>query len=200
MCSRKPILYAFDFDGTLTKRDSLVEFIQYAKGSISFLFGFTVFSPYIILMKLKILPNWKVKQKLFSWYFKGMEYKEFKNLCYRFAKEKYSILKSSGLQYINEIAEKGDQIIIVSASVDDWVEPFFQDYPIRVLGTKLEVIHGKLTGKFKTKNCYGIEKVNRIVSEFPHRNDYLLIALGDSQGDKEMLDFADQSYYKYFAD
>ena len=87
-------------------------------------------------------------------------------------------------------------MLIVSASIDNWVQPFFPE--VKVLGTQIEVVNGKLTGRFLTKNCYGQEKVNRILALYPNRTDYHLTAYGDSRGDKEMLAFADESYYKPF--
>ena len=51
---------------------------------------------------------------------------------------------------------------------------------------------------FATPNCYGPEKVRRIREVFPDRDNYHLTAFGDSRGDKEMLDYADQGYYKPF--
>lgn len=41
-------------------------------------------------------------------------------------------------------------------------------------------------------------KVNRLKAIYPNRQDYHLTAFGDSRGDKEMLAFADESYYKPF--
>ena len=65
-------IYAFDFDGTLTTKDTLLEFIRFAKGNVGLAVGFLYYSPLIILMKLHLYPNWKVKQKIFAWFFKGM--------------------------------------------------------------------------------------------------------------------------------
>ena len=67
-----------------------------------------------------------------------------------------------------------------------------------MLGTKVETRDGRLTGRFATPNCYGPEKVRRIREVFPDRDNYHLTAFGDSRGDKEMLDYADQGYYKPF--
>ncbi len=52
--------------------------------------------------------------------------------------------------------------------------------------------HGRLTGRFSSRNCYGQEKVNRLLRVEPHRETYRLIAYGDSRGDREMLAFADE--------
>ena len=46
-------VYAFDFDGTLTTKDTLIEFIRFARGNTTFLLGFLLFSPLLVLMKLK---------------------------------------------------------------------------------------------------------------------------------------------------
>lgn len=198
MSKNKPYIYIFDFDGTLTKKDTLLEFIYFSKGCISFLKGFTLFLPLILLMKLKILPNWKVKQWVFSWYFKGMDLVAFNHLCERFALEKSYLLRKDGIYFINKLQKKRCPILIVSASIDNWVKPFLKNYSVKVICTQVEVKNGYLTGKFQTKNCYGKEKVNRIMSIYPNREDFYLIAFGDSSGDKEMLAFADESYYKYF--
>ena len=87
-------------------------------------------------------------------------------------------------------------MLIVSASIDNWVQPFFAQ--VKVLGTQIEVVNGKLTGQFLSKNCYGQEKVNRILTLYPNRQDYHLTAFGDSRGDKELLAWADESHFKPF--
>ena len=69
-----------------------------------------------------------------------------------------------------------------------------------MVGTKVEVRNGRLTGRFLTYNCYGVEKVRRILRIYPNPDDYEFIALGDSRGDREMLAFADERYYKPFRD
>ena len=87
-------------------------------------------------------------------------------------------------------------MVIISASIDNWVQPFFPS--VKVLGTQVEVKDGCLTGRFLTKNCYGQEKVNRLLAVCPDRETYHLTAYGDSRGDKELLAFADVAHYKPF--
>ena len=90
--------------------------------------------------------------------------------------------------------------MIVSASIDNWVLPFARVLGVKqVLGTQLELSRGdRLTGRFSTPNCYGPEKVRRLQTLFPQRTNYYLIAYGDSRGDRELLSFADEAYYKLF--
>lgn len=194
-------IYAFDFDGTLTTKDTLLEFIRFAKGSGQMFRGFLLFSPLLLLMKLHLYPNWKAKQQVFSYFFKGMHIDDFNALCTHFAEQNKHLLRPAGIEKVRQaIEEEQATVLIISASIDNWVRTFFDeiDKKIQVLGTQIEIKGGCLTGRFTTKNCYGQEKVNRLTALYPHREAYELIAFGDSRGDKELLDFADKGFYKPF--
>ena len=197
-------IVTFDFDGTLTTKDTLLVFIRYACGFWAFVVGFLRYSPLLVLMKLGLYPNYKVKQKVFSYFFKGMKLEVFDTLCQRFARDNHHLLRPQGIEAMNQAFSDGAEVMIVSASIDNWVKPFFENLSnqnnrsILILGTQIEVKDGLLTGRFLTKNCYGQEKVNRIMALYPHRENYHLTAYGDSRGDKELLAFADESHYKPF--
>ena len=77
----KKKLYCFDFDGTLTTSDTLLEFIRYAKGTGRFLMVFLMYSPLLVLMKLHLFPNWKAKQLIFAHLFAAILPKN-TNICY----------------------------------------------------------------------------------------------------------------------
>lgn len=189
-------VYAFDFDGTLTTKDTLIEFIRYAKGSMALGLGFMRYAHLLVLMKIGLYPNYKAKQKVFAHFFKDTTLDDFNALCKAFAASSSHLLRPNAIEAIKQAIKEGSEVLIVSASIDNWVQPFFPQ--VKVVGTQIEVIDGKLTGRFLSKNCYGQEKVNRILSLYPNRHDYHLTAYGDSRGDKEMLAFADESYFKPF--
>lgn len=212
---KKEKIYCFDFDGTLTTKDTLLEFIKFAKGQTSFLLGFLLYSPILVLMKLHLFPNWKAKQLIFKHFFGGMPIEDFDDLCINFAAKNLYLLRFPGIARIQEAQRKCERVLVVSASIDNWVEPFFafqQLANVKVLGTQIEVVDGKVTGRFKTKNCYGEEKVHRICEALTkdmkqgeetgdlsfNRSKYEIEAFGDSRGDKEMLAFADLAHYKPF--
>lgn len=189
-------VYAFDFDGTLTKKDTFLQFILYVWGFKAFCLGMLKYSPQLVMMKLGKYPNWKVKQKVFSHFFKGMSYQEFAQKGRLFAIDKSHLLRSKGVEMVKKAQKEGAEVLIVSASIDNWVQPFFPK--VKIVGTQVEVENELLTGQFLTKNCYGQEKVNRILAIYPNRREYKLIAFGDSEGDKELLAFADEAHYKPF--
>ena len=189
-------VYAFDFDGTLTTKDTLLEFIRFAKGTLAFGLGFLRYAHLLVLMKLGLYPNWKAKQKVFAHFFAGMTIEDFDAICQEFAASSRHLLRPKGIEAINQALNQGADVLIISASIDNWVQPFFPQ--VKVLGTQIEVVDGVLTGRFLTKNCYGEEKVNRLKALYPNRQDYHLTAFGDSRGDKELLAYADESHFKPF--
>ena len=63
----------FDFDGTVTTKDTLLEFIKFVRGPVSFYAGFLRYAPQLLAYKLGLYPNWKVKQQIFSHFFKKKE-------------------------------------------------------------------------------------------------------------------------------
>ena len=182
----------FDFDGTLTTKDTLLLFIRYSCGTMRFIFGMALFSPLIILMMLRLYPNWKCKEKVFSYFFKGMPYEKFKRLGEDFGnKFRNIILRPSMAERLQWHLEQGHKVYVISASIEEWVTPFCRTLgDVTVLATKVKP---DLSG-FVSKNCYGQEKVNRLLEVEPDRKNYYLYAYGDSRGDKELLAYANHAF------
>lgn len=200
----------YDFDGTITKSDTLILFIKYCYGTWHLVEALILFSPMLILMKLHIINNGKMKERLFGYFFHGMSLDEFNRKCDSFARQnKRAIMRESIMSKIECAIEDHIPVFIVSASIDNWVIPFFydnnriysldNDKPIKIIGTQVEVRDGILTGHFSTPNCYGAEKVRRLKEALPDldndRSSYYIFAFGDSRGDKEMLEYADNGTY-----
>lgn len=184
----------FDFDGTLTQKDTMFDFVKFVKGSIPMYFGILLFAPMIAIMFMKIIDNNWCKQKLLSWYFKGMKYSDFKHYGEEYSTRIKSIVREDVLEILRNHVNEGAAVYVVSASIEEWVAPFCKSLGVKdVLATKMEVGEdGILTGRFSTHNCFGPEKVKRLLSVEPHRENYYLYAYGDSRGDREMFEYADE--------
>jgi phosphatidylglycerophosphatase C len=195
----KSVIAAFDFDGTITTKDTLFDFIQYSFGWPKFIIGMLLFLPTFTSYLLKNISNSAAKEKLFSIFFKGFEFEDFQKLGENYIKKINQILNYETIGKINWHKNEGDKLIIISASIENWIEPWAKECGFEyVLATKAEVKDGKLTGKFSSKNCHGAEKVNRLLAEFPDRRMYTLYAYGDSSGDTELLAEAEFSFFKKF--
>lgn len=190
----------FDFDGTITNKDSLMEFLKFTQGSIKLYWGLFMLSPVLILYLLKIIPNYKAKQILFSWFYRGWDMAKFNTNCRDFIPVLRQTIRPNALQAINNYQLQGITVIVITASVENWVLPWANANGLNeVIGTHIGVDErNRITGKFASKNCYGQEKVNRLLEKYPNRESYILEAYGDSQGDNELLAFADIGYMKVF--
>lgn len=191
-------LALFDFDGTLTKRDTLFDFIIYSVGFPKTILGI-ILLPILISYKIGLYDNQKAKEKVIAYFFKGWDAKKFAEAGSDYSKNRLpKILKASGIDRLKWHINNGHDVAIVSASIEEWIVEWTNKLDIRLIATQLRKKEGILTGQFKTKNCHGAEKVNRI-KELYNLNEYEYIyAYGDTSGDKEMLELADQSFYKSF--
>lgn len=186
----KQKIVVFDFDGTLTTRDTLLLFIRFACGNAAFLWGLLLHLPLLLLMKLRLYDNGKTKQRVFSYFFRGWTEERFTESCQHFADSYQHILRPQTVQALRRAQQDGVRVFIVTASIDRWVQPFFPE--VKVVGTQIEVQNGVLTGRFLTPNCYGPEKVRRVTGIIVDRSSFYITAYGDSRGDRELLAWADE--------
>jgi HAD superfamily hydrolase (TIGR01490 family) len=195
--SRK--LALFDLDGTLTRKDTLIEIIRYIHGDTRLYLGLIFLSPYLLLFKMGIIANWKAKEAMLTYFFRHMPYDKFQKKCYQFSQDVLpGLIRVEGIKTLKRLREEDARIVIVSASAEEWVLPWCELLSISFIGTRLEVKDGKLTGKISGRNCHGYEKVNRIRAELDLSRYSEIYAYGDSDGDLPMLQLARHAYYRPF--
>ena len=189
----------FDFDGTITIKDSLFDFIQFAVGKQIFFIGLIRLSPMLFSYVFRLLPKDVAKERLLAYYFKGWDLSRFKEIADYYSLNRIDkIIRPKAIERIRWHQAHGDKVVIVSASLECWLKSWCIKNNINLISTKFEMEGNILTGRFSTKNCYGQEKINRI-KELYNLCDYdQIYAYGDSRGDKEMLNIAHKQYYKYF--
>ncbi len=198
MEDKKYNVYCFDFDGTITKKDTFFTFLIYSIGYKRFFFYlFTMFFDFVKLFFHKVQVQ-TVKEKLFSKCFKGESITNFDKKCKEFAENFNTLLRPNAIEFLNGLNER-ETVLIVSASIQNYISCFLKDFKIEATVPEVD-FEGNLTGKFIGKNCKGKEKVERILKHFPDRKNYNLIAFGDSGGDKQMFNIADEKHWKPFRD
>ena len=193
------IIAFFDFDGTITTKDTLLEFIKFSKGRFRFYVGFAINSPWLIAFKLKLIPNQTAKERILSWFFQGSDLAGFQKKCDQFASDILpGLIRPKALEEIKLLRQKNATIVIVSASPENWIRPWTGSISVKLIATRLATKEETLTGRILDRNCYGAEKVRRINKEY-QLNDYTSIyAYGDSSGDRPMLQLAHSAFYKPF--
>jgi len=207
----------FDFDGTITTKDTLLEFIKFSKGPARFYLGFLLNSPWLIAYRLKIISNQAAKERILTWFFRNYPLPAFLQLCLEFATEVMpGLIRPKALQEITLLQEKGVTVVIVSASPENWISPWIAQIRASLLATRLELTPApplpaipisettpprpvpRLTGRILGRNCHGEEKVRRIREAWSLSDYSEIYAYGDTGGDKPMLGLGTASFYKPF--
>lgn len=189
----------FDFDGTITRKDTLLEFIKFCKGHLSFYIGFIIHTPALIAYKIGLITNQQAKEKILHHFFSNISVHEFQKLCDDFEKKVLpGIIRQKANNEIKRLKEKGFTIVIVSASPGNWIRGWADVNDLELIATKLSIENNNITGKISGLNCHGIEKVRRIKERYKLGDFDKIYAYGDSSGDKPMLALAHHSFMKPF--
>jgi HAD superfamily hydrolase (TIGR01490 family) len=192
-------LALFDFDGTLTSKDTFIEFLKFFKGPVKFYCGMVILSPIIILYKLRMIKNWRAKEIMMNYFLAGVTILNFQESCNRFSATRINnLIRAEALKKLIFHRSRGDEVFIVSASPENWIRVYGESISVKVIATQLEVKNEKITGKIAGKNCYGPEKAQRIQASINLKDFSTISAYGDSRGDKEMLELAKHQYYRRF--
>lgn len=180
-------LALFDFDGTISSKDSFLYFLRYTHSVPAGLFNvFRVF-PQLLAYKLGMLSNEEAKQRLFASFYKGVKIDQFDAWARGFLPQINSFIKPGALSQLRQHQQQGDRVIIVSAGFDLILKYWCEQEGVELLATGIEVEDGLITGRFNGRNCYGPEKVNRINAHLTLSDYEDIYAYGDSRGDLEMI-------------
>ena len=185
-------IFIFDFDGTISNKDSFWLLTFYSLGffkNIKYWIYVLFFFPFRTKSQLK---------EVFFKNFIGNDINSFNHLCANFI-SKFSdrLIKESFLEYVKNI-DKDSEIVIVSASISNYLKPWCDKMDFDLISTELEVINGELTGRFSTPNCNGKEKVRRIKEKYNLSEYDDIHVFGNSKGDLPMLELGTDKYYKFF--
>ena len=191
-------LYCFDFDGTLTYKDTMFLYLEFYNSS-KFKLQFVKHIPLFALLKFNLLDAEKVKKSFISSILKGQSKQKIEKKSQEFFEKYYpTVFRENALDFIKNIDHSQTDCYIVSASLDIWVKPFAEKFDMKLLATQAEFKNDIFTGNFLGKNCNGAEKVNRIKEAIANKKYDKMIAFGDTSGDKEMLDWANEGQFKFF--
>lgn len=193
----KKTIAFFDFDGTVTTKDTMLELIKFHFGIYKFIRGMICILPWIAAMKTKFISHQSAKEKLLSYFFKGMSEEKFIQICSEFTKKKLpGLIRESAIQKIEEYQKNKIPVVVVTASAEHWVTEWCNNLNVACIASQMEVINGRLTGKLIGNNCNYEEKVVRIKNNYSLKNYDEIHSYGDSPGDTKMLQQATHAFYK----
>ncbi len=194
----QPIV-AFDFDGTLTVRDSFTTFLRKRAGRRRWALGLVRLTP-ATAAYARDRDRGAIKAAAVREFLKGVTRAELEGDAEAYAARAWrKLMRPDALETWNDWGQRGAHRVIVTASPALTVAPFARRLGAEgLLGTELTFdAEDRLTGAFESPNCRGEEKVRRLYAAYGE-GLRLAAAYGDTSGDTEMLQIADQVGFRGF--
>ena len=190
-------LALFDFDGTITSNNTWTPFLKYAVRPSRMVVGRLLLLPVTVGHRLGVLPAGRARQ-IANWVaFCGKRTTAIRQLGLEYAR---SVLPRTERQWALDRIEwhesQGDEIAVVSASLDVYLGSWCDARGLPYICTTLEERDGRLTGRCIDGDCSGGEKVRRIKQRFDLGRYELIYAYGDTPADRGMLELAHRKFYR----
>jgi phosphatidylglycerophosphatase C len=198
LASERPLV-AFDFDGTLTVKDSFLAFLRWRAGPVRYALGLSRLTTASVAF-LTNQDRGKLKERAVAEFLKGVPRADLERDARAFAAHAApQLLRPDAVEAWRRWRAKGAHLVIVTASPEILVHPF-----ARVLGAEWLLGTGlafdaddRCSGLLDGENCRGEAKVARLREVFGP-DVHLAAAYGDTSGDTEMLSIADEKGFKVF--
>lgn len=129
----------FDFDKTLTYKDSLQELFLQEMSGVKYPLRIYYLS-LTILSKFKIITVRKEKELMIKLLFQADE-AAFEKKCHKQAKK---LRLNPIFNKVNKYVEEGDRVIILSASSEYLLKEVFKEVAVEIIGTTFSCVDGKI--------------------------------------------------------
>jgi phosphatidylglycerophosphatase C len=190
---------AFDFDGTLTVRDSFTAFLKWRAGPVRYAVGLVRLTPSAVAY-LFHRDRGRIKAAAVREFLKGVPRLRLDADAREFAERfSRSLFRPDAVAAWKRWRSQHVRLVIVTASPDLVVAPFARGLGTdELIGTQLAFDgQDRVEGGFATPNCRGPEKVVRLKAAFGPDLE-VKAAYGDTSGDREMLAIAEIAGYQVF--
>ena len=189
----------FDFDGTITNTDTFTKFILFAANKRKINVGKIILLPTIVKYKLGRLHGSEIRKKVYNFAFKGTNERQLRIKGEAFSELMIpNYIRFNAFEKIKWHKQRGDIVVIVSASLDLYLSPWCTKYGLDLICTKVDVVDGILTGNYLNDDCSGITKKQLVEQKYNLSNFDTIYAYGDTLEDEELLSLADERFYQYF--
>jgi HAD superfamily hydrolase (TIGR01490 family) len=191
-------LALFDFDGTITTRDVFPGFLVHGAARWRICLGWGLLGlPYIGMRLGWVSP--KLMRLAAAWVgFVGIDESHVRQRGERYARDVIAhMLRPEAMQRIAWHRAQGDRIVVVSASMDAYLEPFCREHGLELVCNHPRARRGRLTGGLRERDCAGAGKVARLTARYDLRSFPLIYAYGDTEEDRAMLELAQRRWFRW---
>jgi HAD superfamily hydrolase (TIGR01490 family) len=191
-------LALFDFDGTITTTGTYPGFISFAVRPLRKVAGGIMLSPLLIGYRAGLVSDQAIRRAMSSVAFWRAQPDVVRRLGEDYAAGILpTVIRPMALERIAWHKGRGDRVVVVSAALDVYLEPWCRSLGVDVICTKLEVSDGRFTGRYVEGDCCGVAKATRIRERYTLSDYETIYAYGDTDEDRQMLGLANRKFFRW---
>ena len=191
-------LALFDFDGTITTRETFPDFIKLAVKPRRLAIGKLLFAPLVAGYRLGLVPATLVRASIVRFAFGGVAEEGISSAGEAFARDVLpQLLRPEAMQRIQWHKARGDTVVVVSGGFDLYLSHWCSQHGLALVCSKLESAGGVFTGRYLGTQCVGAEKCRRVREHYDVAGVPKVYAYGDTSEDLAMLGMAHEKYFRW---
>lgn len=191
------MLALFDFDGTITTRETLPDFLRFANPPRRLHLGKLLFVLPVLAYKLKLLPVSVLRILLVRYAFGGLPRAAIEDAGRRFAVTVLPALVRPEMQArIESHRACGDTVVVVSGGFDVYLAPWCEAQGVELVCSSLQYDADRVTGRYAGPQCVAGEKAHRVRQRYDLAAYREVHAHGDTHEDHALLALAHRATYR----
>ena len=189
-------LALFDFDGTLTARETFPDFMRYVVARPRLIVGGVLLAPVVFGYRRGWVAGNPTRASIVQVGLRGVD-----AVCLRAQGEAFArnvlpgVLRPEAMARLAWHRDRGDRVVVVSGGLDVYLAPWCATQGVELLCSVLAERNGRITG-YAGAQCVGEEKVRRVCALCDPQAYAAIHAYGDTHEDNAMLAMAHHRTYR----
>ncbi|KAF1709975.1 HAD-IB family hydrolase [Pseudoxanthomonas kalamensis DSM 18571] len=188
-------LALFDFDHTLTDRDSYARFLRRVASPTQLARARWSIGPWLLGYRAGLISAQRLRARVTRIVFSDHDADEVCAHGLAYANDAIpGMLRPEPMQRLAWHQTQGHEVAVVSASLDLYLHPWCEQHSLNLICNRLEARSGKLTGRYAGRDI-GRHKADEIRARYDLSRYDRIHAYGDSHEDLAMLELAHERWY-----
>lgn len=189
-------LALFDFDNTLTTRDGYAPFLRRVATPAQLAQAKWKIGPWLLGFRVGLMSAEGLRARATKVAFTGHDAREITAQGLAHARDVLpSTLHPGMMQRLAWHQSQGHEVVVVSASLDVYLQPWCEQHGLALICNRLEAVDGRLTGRYAGGDI-GAHKAREIRARYDLSCYRRIHAYGDSREDRPMLALAHERWYR----